>query len=106
MRYVAIEPLNASSRAIGNTTLVIYRKAHVFGVCSRVRWSEPYIASFKVFYCKNPVTRTSMVYSVQRKRLNQGIYLYRDDIQSHDPESSQLICLLSLSVWPRKRPIF
>jgi hypothetical protein len=69
MGSVAIEPLNASSQATGNTTLVICRKAHVFRVCSRVSWSEPYIASFKGFYCLNPVTRTSMIIAFKGKGL-------------------------------------
>jgi hypothetical protein len=43
MGTFAIEPLNASGRAISDTTLVIYIKAHVFGVCSS------YIASLKGF---------------------------------------------------------
>jgi hypothetical protein len=61
MGSVAIEPMNARSLAIGITTLVVCRKTHVFEVCFSVRWSEPYIASFKSFYCKNLITRTSMI---------------------------------------------
>jgi hypothetical protein len=52
MGSVAIGPLNASSQATGNTTLVICRKAHVSGVCFGCRESEPYIASFKGLYTK------------------------------------------------------
>jgi hypothetical protein len=106
MGSTTIKPLNVSIHVTGDTTLVICRQAHVHGVCLGVRTSEPCTASFKGFYCKNPDSSTSKIYSVQRKRLNQGIYHNREDIQIHNPESSQLICQLSLGIRPRKRPIF
>jgi hypothetical protein len=31
------------------------------------QWSEPCLASFKAFHCRNPDTRMVMIYSLERK---------------------------------------
>jgi hypothetical protein len=54
------------------------------------RWSEPYIASFKGFYCRNPGTRMPKIYSIERKGSIKGFIVVPHGISvswADNPES-------------------